>query len=50
MRSCVRTLICIDSECFDNIPDAAKCLMRLASRRSPVTITRRADARPCLVS
>ncbi len=50
MRSCVRTVICIDSECFDNIGDAVKYLMRLASCRRPVTITRRTDARACLLA
>ncbi len=49
MRSCLRTIICIDGECFDNIPDAGKYLLRLAAGRHPVTITRHTDARQCLL-
>lgn len=49
MRSCVRTLICIDAVCFDNSHDAGKYLLRLAAGRYPVTITRHTDAQQCLL-
>ncbi len=48
MRSCIRTIICINGQCFDNIPDAVKCLLDIASRRRPVTITRFSDTHHCL--
>lgn len=47
-RNCIRTLVCIDGLCFDNTPDAVKYLMKAASRRLPVTITRETDASTCI--
>lgn len=48
MRDCVRHLICIDGLCFDNVPDATKFVIYLASRRRPITITRQEDTSACL--
>ncbi|MBE0596118.1 MAG: hypothetical protein IH614_02470 [Desulfuromonadales bacterium] len=50
MRPCVRYLICIDGLCFDNVSDATKFVIHLASRRQPITITRQVDTTACLPS
>jgi hypothetical protein len=47
MRNCIRTLFCVDGICFDNMSDASKFLMTMASRGKKVTITRQIDTSNC---
>ncbi len=49
LKTCVRTVTCIDGHCFSQAYDACKYLMALACQRRPVSIRHHSDASRCLL-
>ncbi|BCR04914.1 hypothetical protein DESUT3_19830 [Desulfuromonas versatilis] len=47
LRSCVRTVTCIEGHCFSQAYDACKYLMELACERRRISIRKHTDASQC---
>jgi hypothetical protein len=49
LKNCARTITCINDRCFSDSVEASRYLMRLASQRIPVTVSRHEDVSACLI-
>lgn len=47
LKNCLKTLICVNGQCFDNATAAGRYVMELSSRGESVTVTRQLDMSRC---